>query len=117
MPVHTLTELQYSQNRKGPWVLYIFEPDSEYHSAGIWFCTARDYYFCRVDPIKCSGKPKYPDEEEGVISVKVKCAAAMRAGREVRICDTGDNLVFHAKGARVLFGENFWREITQEVKQ
>jgi len=102
VPVHTLTELQYSQNRKGPWVLYIFEPDSEYHSAGIWFC---------------SGKPKYPDEEEGVISVKVKCAAAMRAGREVRICDSGDNLVFHAKGARVFFGENFWREITQEVKQ
>lgn len=30
-PTHTLTELQYSQDRKGPFALYVYEPNSEYH--------------------------------------------------------------------------------------
>lgn len=44
--VTTLTQLQYSVDRKGPWKLYIFELNSEYHRGGVWFME----------------KPKYPEE-------------------------------------------------------
>lgn len=30
MGTHTLTELQYSEDRAGPWKLYIYEPNSEW---------------------------------------------------------------------------------------
>jgi hypothetical protein len=38
---------------------------------------------------------------------------AFAAGREVRICDGGDMLVFHAKGNAVLYGATFWEDITR----
>lgn len=93
MTVHTLTELQYSEDRQGPWKLYVYEPNSEYHRGGVWFR---------------KGKPEYPDEEIEFAIAKEKCDDAMRDGREVRICDGGDMLVFHAKGDTVLYGETFW---------
>lgn len=93
MAVHTLTKLQYSEDRSGPWKLYVYEPNSEYHRGGVWFR---------------KGKPKYPDEELGFTAAKVKCANAMRNGREVRICDGGDMLVFHAQGETILYGDKFW---------
>lgn len=36
MPTHTLTELQYSTDRKGPWALYIYNPRG-YHNGAVWF--------------------------------------------------------------------------------
>ena len=32
--VHRLTELQHSEDRKGPWKLYVYEKDSEFHRGG-----------------------------------------------------------------------------------
>jgi hypothetical protein len=101
MATHNLSELQYSEDRQGPWKLYVYEPYSEYHRGGVWFRR---------------GKAKYPDEELGFTAAKVKCANAMRNNREVRICDGGDNLVFHAQGSRILFGEKFWDEIGPAAK-
>jgi len=96
MPIETLTELQYSGDRKGPWKIYVYEPNGQYHKGGIWFR---------------KGPSKYPDEELGFAAAKVECANAMRNGREVRICDGGDMLVFHAKGSDILYGDKFWEEI------
>ena len=93
MGVHTLTQLQYSEDQKGPWKLYVYEADSGYHRGGVWFRR---------------GPAKYPAEELSFTAAKVKCANALRNGREVRICDGGDMLVFHAKGEKILFGETFW---------
>jgi len=93
MGVYTLTQLQYSEDRQGPWKLYVYNANSAFHGGGVWFRR---------------GKAKYPDEELSWTAAKVKCANAMRNGREVRICDGGDMLVFHAKGASILYGEKFW---------
>ena len=96
MPIHTLTKLQYSKDRKGPFALYIYEMNSEYHSRPTWF----------------QDEPKYP--EEGEITTERAHAIAKGAfmqGREVRVTDSGDMLVFHAKGKKVLYGEQFWEEI------
>lgn len=96
--VVTLTDLQHSDDRKGPWKLYIYEPGGQYHLGCVWF----------------EDSPKYP--EEGEIATREandRCVQAMLSGREVRICDGGDNLVFHFDGKRVLHGENFWPEITR----
>ena len=95
MAVHTLTELQYSKDRRGPWKIFIYEPNSEYHRGGQWF----------------RNKVKYPDEEITTEKAKAVFDKAFAAGREIRICDGGDELVFHAKDKRILFGEKFWEEI------
>jgi hypothetical protein len=99
MPIETLTELQYSTDRKGPWQLYIYDQNSEYHRGGVYFMK----------------KPRYP--EEGEISVGDALGLvelAMDHKREIRIVDSGDMLVFHAKGGKVLYPNNpekFWEEI------
>ena len=93
MSVHTLTKLQYSTDQKGPWRLYIYEPNSEYHRGGTWF----------------QNKPKYP--EEGEIPTQLafeKSDLAFHLGREIRVCDGGDMLVFHALNGEVLYGKDFW---------
>jgi hypothetical protein len=91
-----LTELQYSKQWRGPLGLYIYENDG-FHRGGKWF----------------REKPKYPDEEiskeKAILAVKI----AMEAGKEIRITDGGDEMVFHAKGGKVLFPNNpeqFWAE-------
>ena len=93
MATHTLTQLQYSEDKSGPWKLYVYEPNSEYHRGGVWF---------RKGPIK------YPDEEISFLSAGELCSQGMFDGREIRICDGGDMLVFHAKSAKILYGEKFW---------
>jgi hypothetical protein len=95
MAVHTLTQLQHSQDRQGPWKLYIYEPNSEYHRGGVWFRKV----------------PKYPDEEIPLQLAFEKTDLALHLGREIRICDGGDMLVYHAKGGKVLYGEKFWEEV------
>ena len=92
MPEYKLEDLQYSNETKGPFKLYIYEPNSQYHRGGVWF---------RKGPMK------YPEEEIPFDSAVERVAGAMADGREVRICDGGDMLVFHAKGAKILYGEKF----------
>lgn len=36
MTAFNLTELQYSEDRRGPWMLYIYT-NGDYHSGGVWF--------------------------------------------------------------------------------
>lgn len=93
--VETLTELQYSEDRRGPWKLYIFEPNSPYHRGGVWFRAV----------------PKYPDEEITTVEAEKRATEAIKAGREVRICDGGDMLVFHAERGAIVYGEKFFQEI------
>jgi hypothetical protein len=93
---HSLTELQYSTDRKGPWKLYVYGANG-YHSGGQWFSKA----------------VRYPDEEITVAQAKGSCDLAVASGYEVRVCDGGDLLVYHAKDGKVLYGETFWLEIAQ----
>jgi len=94
--VHTLTELQHSSDRAGPWKMYIYDKNSAYHRGGFWFMD----------------DPKYPEEGEVTTTeAKTRCIIAVSEGREVRICDSGDMLVFHFDGMNVLHGHNFWNEV------
>jgi hypothetical protein len=94
---YTLTEFQYSDDRNGPFQLYIFGPDG-YHSGGQWFH--------RV--------VRYPNEEIPIPAAKQLADQAIAKGREVRITAGGDMLVFHSVNGRQLYpdqGVNFWAEI------
>lgn len=91
----TLTDLQHSDDRNGPFQLYIFDK-AGYHRGGRGFRTPT---------------PKYPDEEITVQKAKLESDEAIKKGFEVRIVDGGDMLVFHHRGGKVLHGEKFWEEI------
>ena len=99
MPIETLTELQYSQERKGPFKLYIYEPNSEYHRSGVYFMK----------------RPLYPEEGEITIEqAKERALLAVAENREVRITDSGDMLIFHSRAGKTLYPNNpekFWEEI------
>jgi hypothetical protein len=97
MGTYTLTELQYSDDRKGPFRLYIYGPDG-LHSGAQWFRAV----------------PKYPDEEITGTEAMVRALEAFGQGLEVRITDGGDMLVYHAKDGKVLYPQpigNFWAEV------
>jgi hypothetical protein len=85
--------LQYSEDRQGPWSLYVYLENSGYH------CGAR--YF-RKEPRR---------EEMSIEQARAIAQDANAVKREVRIVDSGDMLVFHAKGGKVLHGGKFWEEI------
>lgn len=94
-----LTELMYSNDRKGPFRLYIYGQDG-LHSGGQW-----------VNRVI-----KYPDEEIDCQEMMVRTMEAAAEGREVRICDGGDMLVYHCVGANILYPDKeamhtFWNEI------
>jgi hypothetical protein len=96
MEHHELTELQYSADREGPWALYLYDINgSGYYSGKQWFAK----------------KIKYPDEEISIDIAETRAMTAITLDREVRITDALDNLVYHARGGKVLYGENFWQEI------
>jgi hypothetical protein len=97
MPLEVLTELQYSQDQRGPWKIYVYEPNSEYHRGGVWFR---------------KGLIKYPEEEITAAEAKERADWAIKEGREVRICDSGDMLVFNSRGGEILYPpdpEAFWK--------
>ena len=103
MSTYTLTELEYSDDRKGPFRLYIFGADG-YHSGGQWFVH----------------KIRYPDEEITVPVAKQIADQAIAWGREVRITDSGDSLVFHSFHGRQLYPDqaiNFWAEVEKAGAQ
>jgi hypothetical protein len=91
----TLTELQYSTDRKGPWQLYIYHPSGRGYEI-------RQYFAREV---------RYPDEEIGIAAAAELSNRAVANGKEVRVTDGGDFLVFHSQNGRILYGENFWKEI------
>jgi hypothetical protein len=94
MPIEHLTELQYSTDRKGPFKIYVYEPNSEFHRGGVWFMD----------------KPQYPEEGEiTTAEAHNKAFVAVSQKREVRICDGGDMLVFHSKNGEILYGQDFWQ--------
>jgi hypothetical protein len=83
---------------KARFVCTIYEPNSEYHSGGIWF----------------ADKPKYPEEGEiTTAEAETRCMSALLEGREVRVCDGGDMLVFHADHSGILYGATFWDDVTK----
>lgn len=94
-----LTELQYSNDRKGPFRLYIYDRPG-LHSGGQWF---------RKPPLI------FTDEEiTSSEAMKRTIEATTVFGYEVRICDGGDMLVYHWKDNRLLYPKplgNFWKEI------
>jgi hypothetical protein len=98
-PIEHLTQLQHSDVLEGPFALYIYEANSEYHRGPLWF----------------TNKSNRPAEDEIPISVaRRKVEEALIEGREIRIVDRGDMLVFHAKSGKVLYPnhpEKFWEEM------
>jgi hypothetical protein len=96
MAAFTLTEPQYSADRKGPWRLYTYSPNSPHHQGGVWFMD----------------HPKHPEEGDITTDEALqRCTNTIMENREVRVCDTGDMLVYHFDGKRVLHGESFWNEV------
>lgn len=92
--VTELTELQHAETGEGPWKIYVFGRDGM-HSGGKWFR---------------AGKPKYPDEEITYEAAKQRADKALAAKGECRICDGGDNLVYHSVGGHVIYGAYFWQK-------
>jgi hypothetical protein len=95
--VHTLTENSYAEIGEGPWRLYLYGADG-FHGGGRWF---------RKGPMQ------YPDEEITFAEAQKRSDENIRQNLEVRICDGGDNLVFHSEHGVVLHGEDFWEVLTR----
>ena len=95
MPIETFTELQYSEDEKGPWQLYIYSADGRGYETKQWF----------------GRQTEYPDEEITVEKARDLVRAAFGGGREIRIVDGGDMLVFHAIGDRVQYGKPWWNKV------
>ncbi len=99
--VHTLTELYYSEDVSGPLRLYIYD-ERGFHGGGQWF----------------SKSVRYPDEEITADRARVEATVAVIAGREVRVTNSADFLVFWAKGGKVLFpkegADQFWKAVCGE---
>ena len=93
-----LDQLQYAVPRKGgSFRLYIFGKDG-LHSGGQWFCR----------------KPKFLDEEITVSAAEIRADRAIREGKEVRVTDAGDMLVYHFKNGKRLYPagiENVWQAL------
>ena len=101
--------LQYSDDRKGPFKLYIYGQDG-YHSGGRWSRKV----------------PKYPDPPDREIdsmcfgsrfqymTAMGMAFAAVARKQEVRVTNGLDEIVYHAKNGVVLYpvkGRSFWQEI------
>jgi hypothetical protein len=100
--VHTLTQLQYAETGDGPWALYIYGADG-FHSGKKWF---------RKGPMK------YLDEEITSTEAKERAEKAISEQREVRICDGGDNLVFHSTDGVIHYpdsAEEFWKGVMPDA--
>ena len=81
-----------------PFKLYVYEVDG-YHRGGQWFRKS----------------VRYPDEEIIAAVAKEMVDKFMHMKREIRICDGGDMLVFHAKKGKVIYPGNpkeWWESLT-----
>lgn len=99
MSTSILDALQYDDDRTGILRLYVFHP------SGMGY-EVRQYFSRHI---------RYPDEEISVADAREIASAAVAAGKEVRITNCGDLLIFHARAGAVLFPldgeESFWRSI------
>lgn len=95
MKTEHLTETFYSKDVRGPWALYVYEFNG-YHTGKQWFA--------RVI--------RYPDEQITIGDAKLRVLEAESQGREVRICDGGDFLVYHSlNGVQVYPSFDFWAAV------
>jgi hypothetical protein len=96
--IFQLTRLKYVEPKpNGTYQLYVFD-ERGLHNGGQYF---RKF-------------PRYPDEEITLAKAKIRVIAALEAGKEVRICDMDDHLIFHAKGQELLSNYSlsvFWKII------
>jgi hypothetical protein len=92
--VNTFTELQYTEDYEGPWALYIFGDDG-LHSGKQWFAKTLIY----------------PDEQITVEDAARLATEAIAHKKEVRVCDGGDMVVYHAKDGYTTYGEGFWEAV------
>jgi len=96
--VEVLDQLQYAVPRKGAsFRLYIFGKDG-FHSGGQWF----------------RRKPQFPDEEITVSAAEIRADRAIREGKEIRVTDAGDQMVYHFKNGKRLYPagvENVWQTL------
>jgi hypothetical protein len=104
MAIEYLDDLQYSDDRKGPFALYIYNAEG-FHAGAQWFSRA---------PLR------YPDEEITVEKATNLARVAFMSGKEVRVTDSGDRLVYHCKDWKCLWPDggnhgDFWNQI-QEAK-
>ncbi len=77
--------------------LYIFRPDG-YHHGKQWFAKTI----------------RYPEEEILSSKARERVDAAIAAGLEVRICNGGDLLVFHAVNGKIEYPTDvtkFWLDV------
>lgn len=88
-----LTTLHYNPDPRAAVRLHIFQPNSPYYTS---------YWFAREVTI--------PDEELPFEFAKEMAIRAIANGQEVRITDSGDYLVLHAKGGRVIYPEGYTAE-------
>ncbi len=102
MGTFTLTELQYSEDRNGPWQLYVYAKDGSGYEVKQWFAK----------------KIEHPDEEVSILDAFciAMVATSNKRKQEVKVCDGGDMLVYHAKDGKVLYGETFWRDVLKGDK-
>lgn len=93
---HTLTQTFYSKDVRGPWALYVYEPNG-YHTGAQWFAKVI----------------RYPQEQISVAEARLRVIEAVSQGREVRITDAGDMLVFHSVNGAQLHpqGIDFWAAV------
>lgn len=98
MATFILDQLQYADDRKGPFRLYIFDKDGM-HNGSRWF---RKF-------------PKY-SEEITIPAAQVITEEAVTLRKEVRITDSGDMLVYHAIDGKVVYPAqgDFWQEVFAE---
>lgn len=75
--------------------LYIYDHDG-YHRGGVWF----------------EDVPKYQGEEITTAEAMELIAFAMTEKREIRICDSGDFLVFHSINGSVHYDGGFTKLAT-----
>ena len=100
--IQTLTNLTYSDDRRGHLALYLYDSNMRHYGAR---------YIAR--------KITHPDEEVTPKDAKARVDAAIAAGHEVRITNGGDELVFHfasidRRVAHPADLDQFWREIGAE---
>jgi hypothetical protein len=96
--VYTLTELKYAEIGEGPWKLHIHHGGPPYNSEVWWFRKKQT---------------KHAIEEIALVEAKKRSDANIAQGLEVKVCDGGDELVFHSESGVVLYGEGFWEAVTK----
>jgi hypothetical protein len=96
--VVTLSQLHYSEGLgEAPLALYIFRPDGLHTGA---------HYIAN---------DAHEDREIAPADARFVAEHNMDAGREIRITNSADHLVFHAKDGKVIYPadpEAFWKAVS-----